>query len=83
MSGGGDGQAVARHQRPARLRTNRRHVRTAQELPGLVLAGPVVFRLHLPQHTCLRVSVTSHVNCQLYGLTTIKPLFPVPRLIVW
>lgn len=53
--GGGDDQAVARHQRPARLRTNRRHVRTAQELPGLVLAGPVVFRLHLPQHTCLRI----------------------------
>jgi len=70
VSSGGDDQAVARYQRPARLWTNRRHVRTAQELPGLILAGPLVFCLHLPQHTRLRVSVTSQVNvdCQLYGL---------------
>lgn len=41
----------------AHLRTDRRYVHTTQKLLGLVLAGSVVFRLHLPQRTRLRVSV--------------------------
>lgn len=42
--------------RLAHVRAARRHVRAAQGLPGLVLAGPVVFRLHLSQRSRLRVS---------------------------
>lgn len=60
--------------RLAHVRAARRHVRAAQGLPGLVLAGPVVFRLHLSQRSRLRVSTVNGPSVRSRTVAATEPV---------